>query len=305
MSQKIHPTAVIDKGAKLGKGVVIEPYVVINANVTIEDNVTIKSHAYIDGNTTIGEGTVIWPSACIGTRTQDKKFKGETTYVKIGKHCEIREFVTINSSCHEGSVVEIGDHTLIMACCHVAHNCTVGKGVIMANGALLAGHVEVEDFAVIGGMTPVHQYVRIGRNAMVGGFSRVTHDVPPYLIGASVPFKVGGLNIVGLKRHGFEYPVRRELARAYKFLYRSGLIVEEALDKIERHVEPIDEVLHFLDFCRSTKRGIIGIPGTLNGDLGQEETDEELEELMEEAQAELIKVKTPAREKRKMIESGI
>jgi len=305
MTQNIHPTAIISEGAKIGDGVTIEPYVIIHGNVVIEDNVTIKSHAYIDGRTTIGEGTVIWPGACIGTKTQDKKFSGEKTFVRIGKHCDIREFVTINSSCHEGSVVEIGDRTLIMACCHVAHNCRVGKGVIMANNALLAGHVEVEDFAVIGGMTPIHQYVRIGSYAMVGGFSRVTHDVPPYLIGASVPFKVGGLNIVGLKRHGFEYPVRRELARAYKILYRSGLILEEALDKIERHVEPIDEVLHFLDFCRSTKRGIIGMQGALRDEMEQQETEEELEELMQEAQEELMDVKTPVAEKRKLIRSGL
>lgn len=305
MTETIHPTAIISSGAKIGEGVTIEPYVVIQDNVVIEDNVTIKSHAYIDGNTTIGTGTVIWPGACIGTKTQDKKFQGEKTFVRIGKHCDIREFVTINSSCHEGSVVEIGDHTLIMACCHVAHNCRVGKGVIMANGALLAGHVEVEDFAVIGGMTPIHQYVRIGAYAMVGGFSRVTHDVPPYLIGASVPFKVGGLNIVGLKRHGFEYPVRRELARAYKFLYRSGLILEEALDKIERHVEPLDEVLHFLDFCRSTKRGIIGMQGALRDEMEQQETEEELEELMAEAQAELLDVKTSQALKRKLISQGL
>lgn len=304
MSNTIHPTAVISPNASIGKGVTIEPYVIIYGNVVIEDNVTIKAHCYIDGNTTIGEGTVIWPSACIGTKTQDKKYKGETTYVRIGKYCDIREFVTINSSCHEGSYVEIGDNTLIMACCHVAHNCKVGSRVIMANNALLAGHVEVEDCAVIGGMTPIHQYVRIGTHAMVGGFSRVTHDVPPYLIGASVPFKIGGLNLVGLKRHGFDYPIRRELARAYKFLYRSGLILEEALDKIERHVEPLDEVVHFLEFCRSSKRGIIGMQGA-SREMEHKETEEELEELMEEAQAELMRVRTSAAQKREVIRGGI
>jgi len=300
----IHPTAIVDPQAKIGKGVTIEAYAIVKGNVVIEDDVMIKSYVYLDGYTTIGQGTVIWPSACIGTKTQDLKFRGEKTYVKIGKYCEIREFVTINSSCHENSIVEIGDNCLIMACCHVAHNCVVGNRVIMANNVLLAGHVEIEDFAVIGGMTPIHQYVRIGKYAMVGGLSRVTHDVPPYLIGASVPFKMGGLNLVGLKRHGVPYSTRRELAQAYKILYRSGLPLEEAFDKIEKHVEPIDEVLHFLNFCRASRRGIIGLLGS-RLDLEQQETEEELEELMKEAEAELKEVRASAEARRELMQSGV
>lgn len=264
----IHPTAIIEDGAVLGDNVTIEPYAVVKSTVTLGDDVVIKSHAYIDGYTTIGSGTTIYPMASIGTKTQDLKFRGEKTYVKIGSNCQIREFVTINSSCEENSVVSVGDNCLIMAYCHVAHNCSVGNQVIMSNNATLAGHVTVDDCAIIGGLTPIHQFVRIGRYAMVGGLSRVTHDIPPYTIGAGIPFKFGGLNIIGLKRHGFPLKVRKELAKVFKLLYRSKLSFAEALQKIETEVEPLPEVIHMLNFCRETKRGLMGLQG------GSEQEDE-------------------------------
>ncbi len=282
MSQtNIHPSAIIEPGAKVGKGVIVEAYAVIKGTVTLEDNVVIKSHAYIDGNTTIGSGTVVWPSASIGTKTQDLKFRGEKTYVVIGKNCEIREFATINSSCNENSVVRVGDNCLIMAYCHVAHNCEIGNGVIMANNAMLAGHVIVEDFAIIGGMTPVHQFSRIGQYAMVGGFSRITHDVPPYTIGAGSPYKLGGLNLIGLKRHGFPLEVRRALAKAFKLIYRSGLCMSEALCQIEAEVDLNPHVKHWVDFCRNSKRGLIGCQGVAVQALPEEDF-EELELLLQE-----------------------
>ncbi len=257
----IHPSAVVEPGAKIGNNVTIEAYAIIKKTVTLEDNVVIKSFAYIDGHTTIGEGTVIWPSASIGTKPQDLKFRGEKTYVIIGKHCEIREFVTINSSCQEGTVVKIGDNCLLMAYSHVAHNCEVGNRVIMANNATLAGHVIVEDNAIIGGMTPIHQFSRIGRNSMVGGFSRITHDVPPYTIGAGVPYKLGGINLVGLKRHGFSLEERKALHQAFKVTYRSGMNLSDALDFIEKNIPLTAHVNHWISFCRNSKRGLIGISG--------------------------------------------
>lgn len=266
----IHPTAVVEEGALIEKGVKIEAYAIVKKNVTLREGVTIKSHAYIDGFTEVGEGTTIYPSTSIGTKTQDLKFRGEKTYVKIGKNCDIREFVTINSSCEEGSVVFVDDNCLIMAYCHVAHNCSLGKGVIMSNGATLAGHVNVGDYAIIGGLTPVHQFSRIGCYAMVGGMSRVTHDVSPYTIGAGIPFKLGGLNLIGLKRHGFSLKVRQELSKMFKLLYRSQLRFEEALEQILKEVEPLPEVLHWLSFCRETKRGLIGMQGVASceGEFG-------------------------------------
>lgn len=277
----IHPSAIVEIGAKLGNNVVVEPFAIVKSTVTLEDNVIIKSHAYIDGHTTIGEGTVIYPGASIGTKTQDLKFRGEKTFVKIGKNCEIREFVTINSSTHEGTVVEVGDNCLIMAYCHIAHNCILGNRVIMSNNATLAGHVIVEDFAIISGMTGVHQFVRIGAYAMVGGMSRVTHDIPPYTIGAGSPFKFGGLNIIGLKRHGMSLATRRALSKAFKLLYRSKLRLEDALARIDAEVEQVPEVKHLVKFCRDSKRGLMGLSGVVS--------PEDAETAEEEEEAELVK----------------
>jgi UDP-N-acetylglucosamine acyltransferase len=268
-----HPLAFVEPGAKLGKNVTIEPFAVVKKHVTLQDNVVIKSHAYIDGYTTIGEGTTVWPGASIGTKTQDLKFRGEQTFVVIGKRCEIREFVTINSSCQEGSTVKIGDDCLLMAYCHVAHNCEIGNRVIMANNATLAGHVIVEDFAIIGGMTPVHQFSRIGCYAMVGGFSRVPRDIPPYTIGGGFPYRFGGINIIGLKRHKFPLEVRSALSKAFKITYRSNLHLEQAIAQIEKEIEPFDEIKHWINFCKNSKRGLIGLEGITKA--SQEEESEE------------------------------
>lgn len=274
----IHPLAVVEEGATIGAHVTVEPYAVVKGTVTLGDHVVIKSHAYIDGHTTIGDGTVIYPSASIGTKTQDLKFKGEKTFVKIGKNCEIREFVTINSSSEEGSVVSVGDNCLIMAYCHIAHNCMVGNSVIMSNNATLAGHVLIDDHVIVGGMTPVHQFVRIGRYAMVGGLSRVTNDIPPYTLGGGIPYKFGGLNIIGLKRHKFSFEVRVALSKAFKLLYRSGLHLEEALDRVEEEVEMLPEVEYFVEFCRQSRRGLLGQQGVTRQ---QEQTEDLLEEYKE------------------------
>ena len=273
----IHSTAIVEKGAQLGENVTLEPYAIVKKNVVLGENVTIKSHAYIDGHTTIGEGTTIYPSASIGTKTQAKKFHGEVTYVKIGKHCEIREFVTINSSCDAGSIVEVGDHCLIMAYCHIAHHCKVGNHVIMANGAMLAGHVEIQDYANIGGMTPIHQFVRVGAYAMVGGLSRITNDIPPYTLGAGIPYRVAGLNLIGLKRHDFSLELRKNLTKAYKLTYRSGVRLREALDRVENEVDKSSVINHWLDFCKSSKRGLIGLQP-----IGPGNEIPDIEDLLEE-----------------------
>lgn len=278
----IHPNSYVEPGAQIGQGVTIEPFAVVKSNVILHDHVTIKSHAYIDGHTTIGEGTVVWPNASIGTKPQDLKYKGEKTFVRIGRRCEIREFVTINASCIPNSSVVLGDDCLIMAYCHVAHDCELGNRVIMANNAMLAGHVVVEDHAIIGGMTPVHQFSRIGRYAMVGGFSRVSHDIPPFTIGGGSPYKFGGLNRVGLRRHRISLPVRKALAQAFKLTYRSGLHLLEALDRIEKEVEPFPEVKHWIWFCRNSKRGLLGTQGVTQFEFEEGgEVDMEEDELLE------------------------
>ncbi len=273
----IHPKAFIEDGAEIGENVTIEPFAVVKKDVVLKNNTIIKSHAYIGGHTTIGEGSVIWPGAVIGTKTQNLKYRGEKTYVKIGKNCQIREYTTINSSCGEGSVVSIGDECLIMSYCHIAHNCQVGNRVIMTNNAMLAGYVVIEDYAVIGGMTPVHQYSRIGKYAMVGGFSRVSNDVPPYTVGGGFPYKFGGINIVGLKRHGFSLEVRKHLSKAFRITYRSGLRLDDALKRMNKEVELIPEVMHWIHFCHTSKRGLIGLKGICQKqpeELSQEELDD-------------------------------
>ena len=254
---KIHPTAVIEEGAVLGANVEIGPYSIVSCNVILEDDVVVKAHVFLDGHTRVGKGTVIWPGAVIGTKTQDLKYRGEITFVEIGPGCDIREFVTINASCGEGTRVQIGTGCLIMAYCHIAHNSILGDRVIMANNATLAGHVTVEDAAIIGGLSAVHQFARIGRHAMVGGMSRITHDVPPYTIGAGSPYRLGGLNLVGLRRHGFSLQSRVALAKAFRIMYRSGLSLSEALKKTEEEVERTPEVQFWIDFCRSSQRGLI------------------------------------------------
>jgi UDP-N-acetylglucosamine acyltransferase len=280
-NKKIHPMAVVEAGAVLGNDVTIEPFAVVKSNAILKDRTVVKSHAYIDGNTTIGEGTIIYPFASIGTKTQDLKFRGEKTYVTIGENCEIREGVTINSSCQEGSIVSVGNNCLLMAYCHVAHNCVVGNNVIMSNNATLAGHVTVEDFAIIGGMTPIHQFSRIGCFSFVGGMSRVTHDVPPYTIGGGIPFKMGGLNIIGMKRRGLPFKTRSELSKAFKYVYRSGLRLDEALERIEKDLEQIPEIKHFVQFCRQSERGLICLQGiTQSSDQLETEEEEEVEKVI-------------------------
>ncbi|MBM3184043.1 MAG: acyl-ACP--UDP-N-acetylglucosamine O-acyltransferase [Chlamydiae bacterium] len=268
---QIHPLALVESGAKIGKNVEIEAFAVVKGTVVLEDDVVIKSHAYIDGNTKIGQGTTIWPGASIGTKTQDLKYRGEKTFVEIGKRCDIREYVTINSSCQEHSTVKIGDDCLLMAYCHVAHNCQIGNRVIMANSSMLAGHVIVEDYVRIGGMTPVHQFVRIGCHAMVGGFSGVLRDIPPYTIGSGFPYRFGGINLVGLKRQQFSLSVRQAISKAFKLTYRSGLHLEEALMEIEKQIAPLPEVQHWVSFCKNSKRGILGLEGVAQKKVFEEE----------------------------------
>lgn len=271
----IHHLAIVEEGAVIGENVTIEPYAIVKGTVTLKDGVTIKSHAYIDGNTTIGENTVIFPFASIGTRAQDLKYQGEETFVVIGKNCTIREYVTINSSCGEGDAVLVGDNCYILAYCHIAHNCKVGNNVIMSNAATLAGHVVVEDNVVVGGFTPLHQFTRIGKFAMVGGMSRIPNDVPPFVIAAGIPAKVAGLNMVGLKRQGVSLEIRQKLTKAFRLLFRSELSFAEAMQVIQtEHVE-CKEVMHLINFCKESQRGVLGINKNGFEDL----TDEEKAEL--------------------------
>ena len=254
--RKIHESAVVYPGARLGRDVEIGPYSVIGENVFIGDGSKIGSHVVIEGWTTIGRECQIHHGACVGGAPQDLKFKGEKTFVYIGDKTIIREFVTINRATGEGEETRVGSNCLIMATSHIAHNCQIGNYVIIANGAGIAGHVVIEDRAIISGLSGVHQFVKIGRNAMVGGASKVVQDVPPFVIADGRPARVCGLNSVGIARAGLSENVRRNLKKAYRMLYRSGMKLSEAIIMMEQELDSSEEVEHLLRFLRNVDRGI-------------------------------------------------
>ncbi len=252
----IHPSAVISKSARLGENVTIGPYCVIGDEVEIGDDSVIGPHAVIEKWTTLGKGCRVFQFASVGADPQDLKFKGEQSCTIIGDRTTIREGATIHRATGEGNETRIGNDCLLMAYIHIAHNCTLGNHVIMSNLASCSGHAIVEDRVVIGGMAGVHQFVKIGRNAMVGGMSKLVQDVVPYTLVDGHPAKVVGLNNVGISRAGIPLEARRLIKKAYKILYRSGLSLAEAIAVIEQEVDSCEEVEHFLRFLRNAERGI-------------------------------------------------
>ena len=253
---KIHPTVIISPDAKLEANVEIGPYSVIGAEVKIGENTIIGPHVVIADYTHIGEGCHIHQFCSIGAPPQDLKFGGEKTRVVIGNFNTIREFVTINrSTTADIGVTIMGDHNLIMAYCHVAHNCKLGDRIVMANGATLAGHVHVEDNAIIGGLTGIHQFSSIGAHCIIGGASAVVKDVPPYTMASGNHAKLFGLNLVGLKRRNFSEKTIKALKDAYRIIFRSNLLLEAALKKAQDEAEDVPEVRHFIKFIQESKRG--------------------------------------------------
>ncbi len=254
----IHPTAIIDPGAQLGKNVSVGPYSIIGPHVQIGDDTTIDAHAIVKGPTEIGKRCRIFPFASIGDIPQDLKFKGEKTKAVVGNDTIIREYVTINRGTEEGGgVTSVGTSCFLMAYTHIAHDCTIKNYVIMANNSTLAGHIEIDDFAIIGGLVAIHQFVRIGRNAMVGGCSGVGQDVAPYCLASGPRARLYGLNLVGLKRHKFPMETINNLKHAYKLVYRSSLPLKEAIVQVEEKIKDCQEVDHFISFIKESKRGIM------------------------------------------------
>jgi UDP-N-acetylglucosamine acyltransferase len=254
---KIHPTAIISSDAKLEEGVEIGPYAIIGSDVIIGKNTIIGPHAVIDDFTHIGEGCHIFQFCSIGAPPQDLKFGGEKTRVIIGNFNTIREFATIHrSTAADIGVTIIGDHNLIMAYCHVAHNCKLGDRIIMSNAATLAGHVHIEDYAIISGLTGIHQFCRIGAHSMIGGASAVVKDIPPYTIAQGNHAKLFGLNVIGLKRRDFPENTISAIKDAYRIIFRSKLLLEEAIKKAQEEVENLPEVNHFIKFIKESERGV-------------------------------------------------
>jgi UDP-N-acetylglucosamine acyltransferase len=232
-SPLIHPTAIVHTLARLHPTVRVAPYAIIGAEVKIGANTKVGSHVVIDGCTEIGTDNQIFPGAAIGLEPQDLKYQGANSLVKIGDRNKIREYVTINKATAEGEATVIGNDNLLMAYSHVAHNCLIEDGVIMSNGVAMAGHVTIESQAIISGVLGIHQFVHIGRMAMVGGMSRINRDVPPYMLVEGNPARVRSLNLVGLKRKGLTSTEIKELKAVFKLLYREGLPIETAISKLD------------------------------------------------------------------------
>ena len=267
MSSLIHPTAVIHPRAELHPTVEVGPYVVIGERVKIGAQTSIAAHAVIEGSTEIGTGNRIFPGAVIGLEPQDLKYKGGESWVKIGDYNQLREYVTINRATGEGEITQIGNRNLLMAYSHVAHNCVIEDEVIIANTVALAGHIHIESKARISGVLGVHQFVRIGSLAMVGGMSRIERDVPPFTIVEGNPSRVRTLNLIGLQRSGLAGQDLAQLKKAFRLTYRSGLPFKEALQELETFSDNpyVQHFRHFLQLS-TTEEGRRGpIPGKEKG----------------------------------------
>lgn len=256
--QNIHNTAIVGKQVELGRNVSIGPYSVIDGPVTIAEDVEIASHCVIEGNTVIGRGCQLFTGAVIGSLPQDRKHqKKDQVYLKIGEYNIFREYVTVNPGTNEGGgTTHIGNHNLFMACSHVAHDCIIGNDCVLANYVGLSGHVTIEDRAVIGGLSGIHQYGRVGFLSMIGGCSKVNQDVPPFSLVDGNPATLRGLNIVGLKRANIPSDNQMALRRAFKILFNSGLNRTHAIDQVRVQLNGVPEVHRVIEFILDSKRGI-------------------------------------------------
>ncbi len=253
----IHPTAIIDPNAKLGDNLKIGPYCTIGPHVVLGDGNELISHVVMDGHIFIGKNNKFYPFCTVGLTPQDLKYSGEPTRVIMGDDNHIRECVTIHLSATLDEDTTIGNHNLIMAYAHVAHNCHVGSNVILANSVNLAGHVTIEDFVTIGGVSAVHQFVKIGAYSFIGGTSGVKKDIPPYTRGQGMGhYRVVGLNFVGLQRKGFSNEVLEGVKKVYRIFYQSKLNVTQALAEADKIENPTLEQKNFIEFIRNSKRGI-------------------------------------------------
>jgi len=274
-SAEIHPTAVVHPDAKLGHNVLIGPHVVVEADVQIGNGCVVGPSAVLEGgvilgdecrlgpsvmitgNTKIGHRNKFFHGASIGNDPQDLKYRGEESFLEIGDDNVFREFCTVHLAAGEGEKTRVGSGNLLMAYVHVAHNCVIHDQVIIANAVNIAGHVEVESFATLGGMTPVHQFVRIGAYSMVGGGSRLPQDVPPFIRVAGNPVEVAGVNSIGLKRRGFPDDELVNIKKAYRLLYRSGLNVQQAVERIASDCQLTKHIEDLIEFIRRSERGIV------------------------------------------------
>jgi UDP-N-acetylglucosamine acyltransferase len=253
----IHATALVDPQAEVAEDVEIGAYTVIKGDVSIGAGTRIGPHVVIEPYVSIGPNCKIFQFAAIGAVPQSLKFEGEKTSVKIGQGTIIREFVTIHRGTRfGGGITEVGEENFLMAYTHVAHDCRIGRGVVLANNATLGGHITIGDYATVGGLVAIHQFARVGEHAFVGGKAAVVKDIPPFMIAAGDRARLHGLNIVGLKRAGFSPNALTQLKKTYRLIFRIGLTLNEAIERVQAEVDQIPEVVRLIEFIKESQRGI-------------------------------------------------
>ncbi|HEX9904597.1 MAG TPA: acyl-ACP--UDP-N-acetylglucosamine O-acyltransferase [Propylenella sp.] len=264
---EVHPTAIVDSGAELADGVVVGPYCIVSANARLGEGVRLHSHVVVGGTTVIGAGSQVFPFASVGMPPQDRKFRGETSRLEIGRNCTIREHVTINPGTEGGGLVtRIGDNCLLLVGSHVAHDCLIGDNVTLVNHATLAGHCRVGDYAILGGLSAVHQFVRIGESGFIGGMSGVENDVIPFGSAIGNRAALGGLNIIGLTRRGFPREAIHRLRRAYRTLFGPEGTLKERLADVAEEFAGDENVRKIVDFIRDGGDRAICTPRERNAD---------------------------------------
>ena len=259
MSSTIHPTAIIDPNAKIGKRVTIGPYAVIENNVTIGDSCEIGSHVLVANGTTLGKSCKIFHGASIGTIPQDLKYKGEDTTLIIGDNAIIREFCTINRGTIANGKTVIGNNCALLAYCHIAHDCIVGDNVIVSNSLQMAGHIEVGNYVNISGLVAMHQFCRVGDYAFIGARSLILKDILPFALCAGGPSgteRILGINKVGLERNGFDSERRAKIKRAFKILFRDGFEIKKALKELVKKFPDDEDIIRIITFIEKSERGI-------------------------------------------------
>ena len=256
MSPRIHPTAIVDASAELGDGVVIGPWSLVGPQCRLGDHTELAPRATLERNVVLGARVRIGIGAVLGGDPQDLKYRGEETWVEIGDDTSVREYATINRGTAHSVTTTVGRGCFIMSYVHLAHDCHLGDHIIISNGTQLAGHVTIDDRATISGLCAVHQFTRIGRHAFIGGCSRVAQDVPPYVRASGNPVKLFGLNSVGLRRHGYDDAVLRDLKHAYRLCFRSEMNLSQGAARARAEVPPTAEVQQLLDFIDASQRGV-------------------------------------------------
>jgi UDP-N-acetylglucosamine acyltransferase len=252
----IHPTALVDPGAELGPGVTVGPRTILGPGVRVGAGTEIGPGVLVERNTEIGEGCRIFQGAVLGTDPQDLKFQGEETWLRVGDRTQIREYATLNRGTSASGETVVGSDCLLMAYVHVAHDCVLGDHIIISNATQMAGHVTIDDWAIISGLVAMHQFVRIGRHAFIGGLSRIAQDVAPFCRVSGNPPKIYGLNTVGLERRGFPPESRAALKKAYRMLFHSELNLSQALVRVREELSMEGEVGEFIEFIESSERGV-------------------------------------------------